>query len=345
MPRVRAAIATLLAAALASLGAGCARAERSFPVPAAAGESALHRFVGTAMGCPVEITIDSDDADGARSAARLAQLELDRIDSLLSDWKRGSDLSRLNDARGPRVEVAPELREVLAESLRIAAATDGRFDPTVGAAVALWRASRQSGALPAAAALAEALARTGAGKVVIDGDAVIRPEGLRIDFGGIGKGYGTIRALAILRESGFPRALVAVAGDIAAGEPPRGRAGWRIEIAPEREGAPAESLEVSRAAVSTSGGSAQWVEIAGARYAHIVDPRTALGATTLAQATVIGPLAPSVDALGTALALTKDDGEAASILARFPGHRARIERAGKTAWLGDAHPARAAVRP
>jgi thiamine biosynthesis lipoprotein len=79
----------------------------------------------------------------------------------------------------------------------------------------------------------------------------------------------------------------------------------------------------------------QWVEIDGVRYSHIVDPRTGLGATNLAQVTVIGPLDCAVDALGTALALTNDDSEAAAIMAKFHGYRARIERDGMVAWIGD----------
>jgi thiamine biosynthesis lipoprotein len=87
-------------------------------------------------------------------------------------------------------------------------------------------------------------------------------------------------------------------------------------------------------AISTSGGAMQWVEIDGLRYSHIVDPRTGLGATNPAQVTVVGPLDAAVDALGTALALTSDDREAAAIMAKFPGYRARIERDGSVAWIG-----------
>jgi thiamine biosynthesis lipoprotein len=81
----------------------------------------------------------------------------------------------------------------------------------------------------------------------------------------------------------------------------------------------------------------QHVEIAGVRYAHIVDPRSGLGATRLAQVTVVGPLDCAVDALGTALALTRHNAEATEILARYPGYKARIEREGSVAWLGDPH--------
>lgn len=323
-----------------------------------------HSFTGTAMGCVVAITIDDDDAGRARDAARAGLLELDRLDAMYSDWKRSSELSRVNDQQAPRVEVSREFAVLLARALAVSAATDGRFDPTVGTVVACWRESRTSGRLAEPATLEAARAKTGWRAVrVVDATTVERTaEGVRLDFGGIAKGEGAVRALAAIQSAGCPRALVAVAGDIACGDAPRGEAGWTVEIAREhaahpssgltsrcegeheiqreaqqrgqRERAPASAassaqrLRLSRRAMSTSGGSAQWVEIDGTRYAHIVDPRTGLGATRLAQATVIGPLDAAVDALGTALALTDDDAQAAAILARFPGYEAILERGG-----------------
>jgi len=332
--------------------------------------AARHHFVGTAMGCRVEITIDDDDADRARDAARAAQLELDRLDGMLSDWKRSSELSALNASRTLRHPASAELREVLQRALEVARATDGRFDPTVAPMVAMWRELRKDGQLPAAAALAIAKRRVGHTKVHLEGSDVVRDRtDIALDFGGIGKGYGAVKALEILREAGCPRALVAVAGDIAAGDAPRGERGWTVTIAAEpsvgpssgpppappsgsssaradgavpgvhakadgaADGAADETLVIARQAVSTSGGSMQWVEIAGVRYAHIVDPRTGVGATRLAQVTVVGPLDCAVDALGTGLALCEDDGEIRTVLARFNGYRARVERDGAAVWI------------
>jgi len=323
-----------------------------------------HRFVSTAMGCRVEITVDDDDDDRARDAARAAQLELDRLDAMLSDWKRSSELSALNASRTLRHPASAELREVLQRALEIARATDGRFDPTVAPMVAMWRELRKDGQLPAPAALAVAKRRVGHTKIHLEGSEVVRDRtDIALDFGGIGKGYGAIKALEALRAAGCPRALVAVAGDIAAGDAPRGEAGWTVTIASEAgphagadgaatagaEGAskPAsgttdagastgtrdERLVLARQAVSTSGGSMQWVEIGGVRYAHIVDPRTGLGATKLAQVTVVGPLDCAVDALGTAFALCERDDEIRAVLAKFNGYRAHVERDGAAVWI------------
>jgi len=291
------------------------------------------RFTGTAMGVVVEITVDEADADRARAAARAAQEELDRLDAALSDWKASSELSAFNRSGEPRAPASADMRAVLARGLDVARASDGRFDPTVGPLVALWRTIRRAGGLPPGDALEAERARVGWRLVRIDGDSIVRERtDVALDFGGIGKGYGAVRALEVLRAHGCPRALVAVAGDIAAGDPPRGARGWTVQI--QGEGAADETILVANQAVGTSGGSAQWVEIDGVRYAHIVDPRTGLGATDLAQVTVVGPLDCAVDALGTALALCESDDEVRAILARFPAYRARVERDGRAAWIG-----------
>lgn len=321
-------------------------ADNPLAIPAPDDGSRANReyFVGMAMGASVTITIDAEDPALAKSAARAALEELERLDRILSDWKESSELTAFNRSDAVEAEVAPDLARVLARGLEVARLTDGRFDPTVGPLVALWRTSRASGALPDAAMLAAARARCGWSRVKIEGEVEGKVEGkvegevegevegtrvnrgandVLLDFGGIGKGFGAIAALEVLRSKGCPRAIVAVAGDIAVGEPPRGEPGWKVDV--ESASKP-ERIVVARCAVSTSGATEQSVEIGGVRYAHIVDPRTGLGATDAARATVIGPLDAAVDALGTALALTKLDAEVDEILARFPGYGARIER-------------------
>jgi thiamine biosynthesis lipoprotein len=319
---------------------GCAKGVmRAEQVPVGEVEATRHRFTGSAMGAAVEIVIEeTDDAAGrerARAAARAALVELERLDFTLSDWKSTSELSQFNRSTAARVSASEDLRAVLTRALEVAERTDGLYDPTIGPLVKLWRASRATGALPDAATLESARARVGWRGLSIDGPDIVRADTTaELDFGGIGKGYGAVRAVEAARRAGAPRVLVAVAGDIAAGDAPRDGPAWSVEIAAESPALGAERVVLENGAVSTSGASVQWVEIDGVRYAHIVDPRTGLGAQSPAQVTVVGPLDSSVDALGTALALTRDDAEAAVILARFPHHSARIERSGVVSWIG-----------
>lgn len=338
--RARARAAGLLAAIL--LVAGCAarpgvarRSQADAPPPAVAPPATdpIHRFTGHAMGARIEISIDEDDEALARRAGRAALVELERLDRMLSDWKVDSDLSRLNRSDAAEAEVPPEFGALLARALEVADASEGRFDPTIGPCVRLWRASRADATLPDPASLADARARTGWRRVAARGTTVARATGVELDFGGIGKGFGAMRALEAIRAAGCDRAMVAVAGDIAAGLAPRGRSAWVVAIEPESPALASECIDLVEGCASTSGGAIQWIAIDGTRYAHIVDPRTGLGATALAQATVVGPLDAAVDALGTALALCEDDSSAQAILDRFPGCRARLERDGVARWL------------
>lgn len=286
-------------------------------------------FVGTAMGCRVTITIDANDPVLSKAAARAAFVELDRLEAILSDWKSTSALSEWNDSRELRANTPREMSTLLTRALEVARASDGRFDPTVAPVVALWRESQATGALPSRTTLEEARARVGFEMVRVERDVDARDvivrdrEDIRLDFGGIGKGYGAVCALEILRAEGCPRAMVAIAGDLAIGEPPRGEPGWKVDIETATE--PLRII-VSKCAVSTSGDTEQWIEIDGVRYAHIIDPRTGLGARRAARATVIGPLDASVDALGTALSLCNTDAEVNSVLQSFSGFGARLER-------------------
>lgn len=304
----------------------------ALPDPTDASRANREYFVGFAMGSPVTITIDADDPAKAKIAARAALEELERLDRMLSDWKETSDLTKFNRSSELTQEVPESFARCLERALHVSAQTDGLFDPTVAPLVQLWRDARKTQALPDAAALASARAKTGFTRVQVAGSEVRREDAsISIDFGGIGKGFGAIAALETLRANGCPRAMVAVAGDLAIGEPPRGEPGWKVDI---ESALNPERIVVARCAVSTSGATEQFIEIDGVRYAHIVDPRTGLGAINAARATVIGPLDAAVDALGTALALTENDAQAAAILARFPEYGARISRSRGEAAAG-----------
>jgi thiamine biosynthesis lipoprotein len=284
------------------------------------------------MGSPVTITIDADDSAKAKLAARAALEELERLDRMLSDWKETSDLTTFNRSSELTQEVPESFARCLERALQVSTETNGLFDPTVAPLVQLWREARKSQTLPDAESLAAARAKTGFKRVQVAGSQIRREDAsISIDFGGIGKGFGAIAALETLRNNGCPRAMVAVAGDLAIGEPPRGEPGWKVDI---ESAAQSERIVVARCAVSTSGATEQFVEINSVRYAHIVDSRTGLGAINAARATVIGPLDAAVDALGTALALTQSDAEVDAILARFPEYGARIERSRGEAAAG-----------
>jgi thiamine biosynthesis lipoprotein len=134
--------------------------------------------------------------------------------------------------------------------------------------------------------------------------ALDAPE-MQLDLGGIAKGYAADAALEALRRLGIRRALVAVSGDIVCGEAPPGRRGWRIAADPlGGEGTDQPPvLELSNAAVSTSGDAEQHLDWAGQRYSHIIDPATAFGLTRGIGVTVTAPKGIWADGLATAVSL------------------------------------------
>ncbi|MCA9299600.1 MAG: FAD:protein FMN transferase, partial [Phycisphaerales bacterium] len=200
-------------------------------------------------------------------------------------------------------------------------ASGGAFDPTCGPVVRLWRAARKDHHRPDPDLLSDAQGRTGWTKVRLQGAHATLEPGMRLDFGGIGKGYAADQALTLLRERGFPSALVDIGGDMAIGDPPPGRDAWKIEV--ELRGTTRPLLQVANVGVATSGDLYQFVEIEGVRYSHIVDARTGEALHTPTVACVVAPDATGADALASAASVLGPDVE--SILVA-EGACALIER-------------------
>lgn len=280
-----------------------------------------HEFTELHMGMAVTIVLHASAESTARAAARAAFDRIAELEDVLSDYRAGSEVRQLargaTEEPGAWIPVSANLFQVLAVARKVAEASDGAFDPTLGPLVALWRQARESGRLPQPPTLDSARARVGWQHLEIDAAArsvrLARP-GMQLDLGGIAKGYILGQALATLEQRGAPAAMVAAGGEIVLGEAPPGRAGWEIEI----NGVLSESL--SRVSVATSGTGEQFVEVDGVRYGHVLNPRTGLGLTVARQVTVIGPDPAVADALATALVVV-GRASAGQLLARFPGHR------------------------
>jgi thiamine biosynthesis lipoprotein len=239
----------------------------------------------------------------------------------MSDYRAESEVRRLAARPGVPVPVSDDLFIVVARALELWRQSDGAFDPTVGPFVELWRVARRTGRLPRRGELDSAAVRVGADKVHLDSVArTVRLDapGMRIDLGGIAKGYILDRALAALAQHGVKRALLEAGGDIVLGDAPPGRRGWRIAIV---EG---DTILANRA-VSTSGDTEQFALIGGVRYSHVIDPRTGMGLTNRREATVVAPDGITADGLATALTLL-DDEQGARLLRAFPQVVAHVRR-------------------
>lgn len=260
-------------------------------------------FVEPHMGTLFRIVVYS--VEPATTAARAAFDRVAELNRAFSDYEETSELSRLcRQPAGTPVPVGCDLFAILQISQELAAKTDGAFDVTLGPVIRLGREARRTRKLPNSAALAAARAASGFAHLRLDSAAqtatLLRP-GMALDLGGIAKGYAADAALAVLTRLGFPAAMVSASGDLALGDPPPGKPGWTVELAPFGDTAdPRTTLVLARVGISTSGDAEQFTEIGGVRYSHIVDPATGLGLTRSVAITVVAPRATLSDALATA---------------------------------------------
>ncbi len=271
------------------------------------------------MGLPVRILLHASDERRAETAMGAAFARIAALDRMMSDYQPDSELRRLEGGAG-WTPVSPDLLEVLSTAVSVARATDGAFDPTVGPLVALWRETRKTGKLPAPAALEAARALVGWKHLEIDrarGAVRLAKSGMRLDLGGIAKGYILQQALRTLRQGGLGRALVESGGDVVVGSGPPGLAGWRVEAPAADAIFRQRASQLTNAALATSGSSEQFVEIDGVRYSHIVDPRTGMAVTSHVTARVISRDAATADALATALTVAGPEG-AQKVIDKYP---------------------------
>ena len=255
------------------------------------------------MGTLVRMVLHAPGRERAREGARAAFARIADLDAALSDYRETSEVTRVTRAAGGRpVPVGPDLFRLLARGSELWRRSDGAFDVTVLPVTRLWRRTLRTGTWPDPTRHRRALRLVDGGAMGLDAARrTVRLEraGMGIDLGGIAKGYAGDEALRVLRERGLPRALVAVGGDVVAGEAPPGEAGFVVEVAGS-EGEAGERLRLRAAAASTSGGDEQWVERDGTRYSHVLDPRTGIGLAGRRRATVVAGEGATADALATA---------------------------------------------
>lgn len=271
------------------------------------------------MGTRFSITCYGTDEAAVKAAADEAFAEGEKVNAVASDYLPDSELMRLSAKPGEAVKVSPLLAELLEASFSMARACEGAFDPTLGPLTKLWRETRRTGVLPPPELLAATRARCGLEHAVWDHEAgtiLLKKPGMQLDLGGIAKGFTADKMFAIMKERGFPRTIIAAGGDLRLGEPPPGRAAWRVGLQTFDPDEPEEVVELANCAVSTSGDLHQFVEIGGKRYSHIIDPRTGLGLTERIAVSVIAPDSTTSDPLATAACVTGAEGAEAFALKR-----------------------------
>jgi len=277
------------------------------------GQTTRFEFSETHMGTAFHLVLYTESEPIARSASRDAFKRVAELDAILSDYRPDSELMKLcARAGGPPVPVSEPLFRVLERAKQVHDLSSGAFDVTVAPVVRLWRRARRERKMPEPDRLTDALGLVGSEHLILDArqrSVQLQKKGMKLDLGGLAKGFAADEALKVLRSKGISQALVAAAGDIVVGDPPPGKEGWTIGIAalnPARD-APKRLVSLSRSAVSTAGDAEQFIEIDGKRYAHIVDPRTGLGVVDRCSVTVFAPDGLTADSLDTAIYILGPD--------------------------------------
>jgi FAD:protein FMN transferase len=261
------------------------------------------RVFRRAMACRFEVTLAGDRAVNV-PVARAALTEADRLEDLLSIFRAGSELSRLNQwgAVGP-VPLGEELFAILQLCQELSADCGGAFDVTSTPLSACWGFLRREPVVPPPAAVDAARLLVGSNRVTLDAAArtvAFERPGVSLNLGAIGKGYALDRASLGLRISGVAHALLSAGRSSLLAMGGRGE-GWLIDlVSPLLAGGAIAGFWLRNAAVGTSGVGEQFVIADGHRYGHVIDPRTGWPANGVVSASVIASDAASADALSTA---------------------------------------------
>lgn len=257
------------------------------------------------MGNRFELTVVDDNATRAAEHIEDAIEEIRRIERLLTTFNDSSQTNLINRNAGiAPVQVDKEVFSLIQRSIRISAITQGAFDITYGSIdKKLWNFDTNMTALPDAATAKKLVRLINYRNIILDEKnctVFLKEEGMRIGFGGIGKGYAAERAKWLLLQKGVRSGAVNAAGDLTTwGYQPNGKP-WTIGIAdPDAAHHPFSNFNITDMAVATSGNYEKYVIIGGKKYSHTIDPKTGLPVTGIKSVTIICPNAEIADAMAT----------------------------------------------
>jgi thiamine biosynthesis lipoprotein len=266
--------------------------------------STLHSRSIRLMGNMFNISVVAEDAAFAAHCMDEAVKEIERIEALLTTFKEDSQANMINrDAGRKPVQVDREVFDLIERSIRVSDVTQGAFDITYGSIdKKLWNFDVNMTALPDADTARRMVRLINYKNIILsdrDGSVMLKHPGMRIGFGGIGKGYAADRAKKILLDLGISSGIVNASGDLTGwGSHPNGGP-WTVGIADPNANAPFSYLPLSNMSVATSGNYEKYVIIKERRYSHTINPKTGLPVSGIKSVSIISPFAELSDAMAT----------------------------------------------
>ncbi len=261
---------------------------------------------GLAMGSELHLTAWTADQAAARSAFDAVFAEFERLDALMSVWRPGSDVLRINAAAGDHpVPTGAEVRAALHTARQISEWTGGKFDVTFGPLADVWKfdAQNQDNTVPDEESVRSRLSLVDYRQIEIDdraGTVFLKRRGMRVHLGGIGKGFAVERSVEILRRVGLRDFLIQAGGDLYAAGHKDGRP-WRLGINDPRgpAGRSFATVDLTDGTFSTSGDYARFFIKDGVRYHHLLDPSSGQPARQCRSVTIVADSPLLADGLST----------------------------------------------
>ena len=265
----------------------------------------LYKETMKLMGNRFEISVVTQHESRAKLCIQAAVAEIRRIEKLLTTFNESSQTNLVNRNAGIRpVKVDREVFDLIKRSKKISELTQGAFDITYGSIDKLfWNFDQTMTCLPDRQTAKNLVRLINYKNVVLDQNNLtvfLKEKGMRIGFGGIGKGYAAEKAKLLLKEMGIESGIVNAAGDLTAwGYQPGGKP-WTIGIADPNVTRNAFSyLELTNTSIATSGNYEKYVFIDGKKYSHTIDPKSGYPVTGIKSVTIISPNAEIADAMAT----------------------------------------------
>ncbi|MCF7974045.1 MAG: FAD:protein FMN transferase [Phycisphaerae bacterium] len=273
-------------------------------------ESGVHMVMGTFS----RIVVVAPNEASAQAGIQSALSAQTRIDLLMSYQREDSELARINAQAGDHpVVITPETMAVLQEARRISQITNGAFDISVAPLIDLWKQASDTNTPPTDLQMADAKSKVDWTQVILDPNAqtvAFGKPGMKLDLGGIAKGYGIDLCIQALKDHGAAGGMVDIGGDIRCfGRAPNHKTAWHIALQDPRSANHPEVdqvrlvLKVTDRAVTTSGHYYRFEWVGHEKVSHIIDSHQGTGASQLSSVTILAPTAMTADALATAVSV------------------------------------------
>lgn len=257
------------------------------------------------MGNQFELSVVTDDGPWADTVIQAGINEIKRIEQLLTTYRDDSETNQVNAFAGIKpVQVSAETFALIERAQRISGVTQGAFDLSYGSVdKKLWNFDTSANTLPGKETARKMVRLINYKNIVLDKEkstVYLREKGMRIGFGGIGKGYAADMAKLVMKKMGCTSGVVNASGDLTAwGYQPNGTP-WTIGIVnPNASHTAFSYMNVTDLAVATSGNYEKFIMIDGKRYSHTINPKTGLPVTGIKSVTIIAPHAEIADAMAT----------------------------------------------